>query len=332
MVSKKAKIIGISKVNIPTLVHPKVPYFVLVLEDENGNKWAQKSIKEYKIGEELKYDTSLDSKAVAIWRVKYDLMEAMEKIIELLGGINFKKEAKILILPTLVSPKHPYFRENTSPLMLNTLVEILLEKGIESSNITVAAQSFTEIPIEASAQKSGLVSICLKKKINPLDLAKSNFSRREGKENLTFEITDEILKNDLIINLPILKLDKELDISGASENLLRLLKKESYLSLKYLYNEEKIIESMRDVLSQELSEKKVLNLAEARVIQKKTGYTTYLGLILGSFNPFNLDRVFLEICMTNELRSFFKNIKTEDIPIVGRALKEVQYEVAQFWY
>jgi len=40
--SKKIKVIGVSKVQIPTMFHPKTPYFVLLLEDENGNKWIQK--------------------------------------------------------------------------------------------------------------------------------------------------------------------------------------------------------------------------------------------------------------------------------------------------
>jgi len=51
MKSEKIKVIGISKVVIPTMLHPKVPYFVLVLQDENGNKWVQKSQREYRIGD-----------------------------------------------------------------------------------------------------------------------------------------------------------------------------------------------------------------------------------------------------------------------------------------
>ena len=43
--SKNIKVIGVSKVTIPTMPHPNVPYFVLLLEDENGNKWVHKSEK-----------------------------------------------------------------------------------------------------------------------------------------------------------------------------------------------------------------------------------------------------------------------------------------------
>ena len=85
--STKIRVAGISKVQIPTMFHPKTPYFVLLLEDENGNKWVQKTVKEYEIGDLFKVEPCTDKKAVAIWRVKYDIFEAIEMVIELLGGI-----------------------------------------------------------------------------------------------------------------------------------------------------------------------------------------------------------------------------------------------------
>src|SRR4030042_671923 len=106
---KKIKVIGVSKINIPTIFHQKVPYFVLLLEDENGNKWVQKSIREYKVGDEFKIELTQDKDAVAIWRIKYDISEAIEKVIEFLGGINVNQGFKVLILPTLTSPVHSYF-------------------------------------------------------------------------------------------------------------------------------------------------------------------------------------------------------------------------------
>jgi len=120
--SKKARVIGISKVNIPTILHPKVPFFILVLEDENRNKFVQKSIKEYEIGEFIDFSPTEDKNAVAVWRVKYDTLEAIEKVVDLVGGLNINKNNKILILPTLVAPKHPYFAVNTNPEFLEPLL------------------------------------------------------------------------------------------------------------------------------------------------------------------------------------------------------------------
>jgi len=291
--AKTAKVIGVSRVTIPTILHPKVPYFVLVLEDENGNKWAQKSVEEYKIGEEVSFEPNKDKNAVAIWRSKYDISEALGKVIELVGGLEIDPSTKILILPTLIAPKHPYFAVNTNPKFLDSLIRYLKERGIDPKNIKVAAQSFDEIPIEASAQKSQLLNVCLSHQITPLDLAKSNFIKKEI-EGFSCEISKEVFNSDLIINLPILKLDTKMGVKGATENSLKLLKRESYLSLQYLSSQEEIIENAQKVLPN------YLTLADGNTIQKTDGFTALLGLTLASYNPLNLDRVFAEICLVKD--------------------------------
>jgi uncharacterized OB-fold protein len=319
MRSEKIKVIGLSKVNIPTIFHPKVPYFVLVLEDEKGNRWVQKSIKEYKIGQGFEMKTVRDKNGVAIWRIKYDILEAIEKVIELLGGIDLGENSKILILPTLIAPTHPYFAENTSPQFLESTIKYLIEKGVKSENIKVAGQSFDEIPIEASAQKSQLFRVCQDYRISPLDLAKTDFVKKT-EDKFNFEISKEVFNSDLILNLPILKMGK----ASASENILKFLKKENYLGLKYLFSEEEIIENLNKILPN------YLTLADGQMIQKSDKFTTFLGLTVASFNPLNLDRVFAEITMMRDLPEFLKKVKIENIPIVGREVEELQFEVDKY--
>ena len=320
--SEKIKVIGVSRVTIPTMFHPKVPYFVLVLEDERSNKWIQKSAKEYRMGDQFiqKELSSFESKeAVAIWRLKYDILEGIEKVVELIGGMNVTQNSKILILPTLISPKHPYFTENTSPQFLESLIKYLLEKGAKFENIKVSGQSFDEIPIEASAQKSQLLRVCQDFKILPLDLSKTNFIKKtEGKFNL--EISEEVFNSDLILNLPILKIGK----ASASENVLKFLKKENYLGLKYLYSDEEIIKNLNKIFF------RYLTLAEAQSVQKPDQFVAHLGLIFASFNSLNLDRVFAEVSMVKELPKCLKKVKIEDIPIVGRKVEELQYEAEKY--
>lgn len=48
----KYKIIGITKINIPSINHKEVPYYILLLEDENYKFHIKKSFKEYSIGED----------------------------------------------------------------------------------------------------------------------------------------------------------------------------------------------------------------------------------------------------------------------------------------
>ncbi len=319
MKSEKIKVIGISKVTIPTMFHPKVPYFVLLLEDEKGNKWVQKSTKEYKIGEEFQFETSTEKNSVAIWRIKYDILEGIERVIELIGGLKVNQNSKILILPTLISPEHPYFSDNTSPQFLESTIKYLLKRGAKVENIKVSGQSFDEIPIEASAQKSQLLKVCQDYKIVPLDLAKTNFIKKTT-DNFTFEISEEVFNSDLIFNLPILKMGK----ISATENIFKFLKKENYLGLKYLYSEEEIIESLNKVLPP------YLTLAEAQSVQKSDQFVAQLGLILTSFNALNLDRVFTEITKPQSLPEVLEKVKIENIPIVGRKIEELQFGVEKY--
>ena len=321
---KEFKVIGISKVIIPTLVHPKTPYFVLVLEDENRNRWTHKSLKEYKIGEKFHIKSLPGEKTVAVWRVKYDIPEAIQVVVGLIGGIKINQTSKILILPTLSLPKHPYFAENTSPQFLDGMIKFLIRSGADHKNIKVGAQSFNDIPIESSVQKSQLLKVCGENKTEPLDLSKTKFiEKKQG--NTTLEISEEAFGNDLIINLPILKLDKKLGARGASENTLKLLSKKSYASLKYLYDYPELITEAEKVLP------KSLTVAEGISIQKETGYIALLGLILASFDSLNIERVFAEITMKKDLPDYLKNIKIQDIPIAGRKIGELQYDVEKFY-
>jgi uncharacterized OB-fold protein len=307
--SEKAKIIGGGKTTIPSIFHQKVPYFVYVLENENKNRWIQKSEKELKIGEEIEIERAKNKDAVVIWRVKYDFFEAIEKLVEILN-VKFEKNSKILILPTLVKDSHSYFRDNTSPEFLEAVIQFLIENGVKAQNIKVCSQSFDEVEIEKKAAKSGLFEICQRQKIVLLDLAKGNFVKKGD-----LEISEEVFKADLILNLPILKIEKAI----SCENLFFLLKKENFLAQKYLSFEKEIFEKFEKNLPE------VLVIAEGNRVQDKRGINYYLNLAMASFNPKNLDRVFFEITKQKDLPEIIKEVKIESIEIFGRKISEVEF-------
>jgi len=307
--SEKIKVIGGGKTTIPSIFHQKVPYFVCVLEDENKNRWIQKSEKELKVGEEIEIEKAKNKEAVAIWRVKYDFFDAIEKLVEILN-VKFGKNSKILILPTLVKDSHSYFRDNTSPEFLEAVIQFLMENGVEPQNIKVCSQSFDEVEIEKKAIKSGLFEVCQRQKIMPSDLAKGNFVKKGD-----LEISEEIFKADLILNLPILKIGK----ASSCENLFFLLKKENYLAQKYLFSEVEIFEKIKNQIPE------VLTIAEGNRVQDKNGIVHYLNLALASFNSKDLDRVFCEITKEKELPEMLKEVKIENIEILGRKISEVEF-------
>lgn len=312
--TKRAKVIGVSKVSIPSLFHPKVPYFVLVLEDELGNRWIQKSEKEYKISDEFVIEKTSEKDAVAIWRVRYDFYEAIEKTIETLGGLKISSDSKILILPTIEKPSHPYLGDNTSPEFLKEVLTFLFDIGARRENIKVGSQSFDETPIALKAERSQLLMVCQKLDVSPLDLAQQGFAK-----NGDLEISEEALNADLIFNIPILKTGK----AQATENLFVLLKKENLFSQRYLYSEKEIFENLMRTLEEKGL--KIFTIAEGKHIQAENGSTFYLNLLFSSFCPQAIDRVFLEVINWKKIPEIIEDLKIENIKIVGRSLEEIRF-------
>lgn len=310
--SNKEKVRSSCRVNIPTILHPKVSYFVLLLEDGNGNKWVQKSFKERKIGEEISPKKASEKESdVVILRIRYDILEGIERIFKILD-VRLEGLEKVLILPSLTSPSHPYLRENTSPQWLEILIKFLLENGLKKDNIKVGGQSFN-FSLKEILKKSKILDVCQKLDVEFLDFSKRNFKKKEMSEKI-FEISKDVLSSSLIINLPILKIGKV----SALENIFSILKKDNYFSLKYLFTDKEIFKNLRNFLPP------ILTIAQGDYIQTKTKFVVYLNLILGSFNLLSLERIFFEIIPQKEIPEALMEIKLENVRIIGRELEEVK--------
>jgi len=313
MESKSCRVNSVIKVAIPTLFHPNVPYYVLLLEDEAGNAWGYKSEKEYKSGDEFKLES--DPNAVAIWRVKYNAAEAVGKALELIGGISIGKDSKVVVMPTIDKPSHAYFRDNTSPEFLSAVLRILLDRGAKAENITVAGQSFGDLPVAVAAQKSGLIDAGAKFGVAALDLATAEFERSGN-----FEISKTILAADLVVNLAM----EKIGAAAATENLFKVLKKENYLGQKYLSSDAEIAAALEPVLN------KMVAIGEAEYVQRSNKLTSFMGLVFAGRSSRNLDRVFNEVAKSFKIPETIKDIPVENISTSGRSIKEVQYSAEIF--
>jgi len=307
--SKKIKIIGGGQTIIPSIFHQKVPYFVYVLEDENNNRFLQKSDKELKVGDEFEVEKAKSKEAVAIWRVKYDFFESIEKVVDLLN-FRLEKNLKILILPTLIKDSYSYLRDNTSPEFLEDVLEFLKESGIDLKNVKLVSQSFDEIDIEKKLSKSGMLEVIKRKGVIFYDLAKGNFVKKED-----LMISQDVLSADLILNLPVLKIGR----ACASENLFFLLKKENFLAQKYLSCDKEIFEKLTTQIPP------VLTIADANKIQDKMGIVHYFNLCFGSLNSKNVDRVFFQTVKEKELPEIIRDVNIENVEIVGRNIDEIEF-------
>lgn len=302
---KEARVVGSSKVTIQSLNHKKVPYWGIILEDDKGNKWPQKSMVEKNIGDKVEYNTN--ESAVSIWRVKYDHLTAIEETNNLLNFLPNKEGLKVLIIPQLDSSNYSYFRENTSPEFISAIIDFLINNNVNPEKIMIATQSFNENPIEASAQKSGLLSACTKKGIMPFNLAQGSFVEHDG-----LEISKSVIDADLVINLPLLKGGDAM----ATKNLFKILKTNPA-------NQKEIAQKLNALAN-------IITIAEAEYTQRPNKTIIFTGLIFGGKNTLKIDRIFSEIVFHKQLPELVKDIKVEEIETNGRQIEEVRYNIESY--
>ncbi len=228
-IGTKLSVIGITKVNVPCPPHPVVPYNVLMLKDEHGNRMPKKTIKDYQIGDVYEDKPDSSENTVSVVKTKYDLYEAVKDALELIGDIELNENTKILIKPNLGIPGYAYIGICTNPKVLDALIQYLLEKGAKKENITIAEQSFF-VPLEKVGKKSGIDDIIKKFGVNYVDISKTEFEEKQERE-FSFEVSKIVNDFDLILNVPVIKTDMLLGIDGAFENLTRFLSKKTFEEL-----------------------------------------------------------------------------------------------------
>jgi len=112
--------------------------------------------------------------------------------------------------------------------------------------------------------------------------------------------------------------------ANATGNILKALKKECYLGQKYLSSDAEIAAKLEPVIG------KLVVIGEAEFIQRSNKLVAFTGLVLAGRAPRNVDRVFNEVTKAFKLPEVLKDIDMAMIPIVGRTIKEVQYQAEIF--
>lgn len=308
MSSKTIKVIEVCESTIPTLVHPKVPYYVLLLEDEHGNKWSHKSVKKYSVGDLFETPSIADKNSVALWTHRYDINETVSKINDLLGGIN-PSGKKVLILPTLLTADHPYLRVNIFPETLEAVIKLLAANG--AGEIKVGGQSFTELSLETMAAKSQIADVCQRNNVSFIDLSKEKFVPKGD-----IEISQLAYDSDLVINLAIMKMGEV----SATRNLAVLIQKDSLFETIRMKGEEGL---MKEAIK-ELPE--ILTIADAVEILDTSRVCRYFNLFLAGYNSLNVDRIFYEATNQKYPPPILSAISVETIKTAGRQVEEIKYK------
>ncbi|MBI2657101.1 DUF362 domain-containing protein [Candidatus Woesearchaeota archaeon] len=320
------KVAGITKVTIPSLMHPIIPYNILLLQDEFGNRLPKKTLKDYEIGDTYTERKAEGKGAVAVIKVKYDIYEAIKYSFELLKDIKFDPHDKILIKPSIIAAAYPYQAVNVNPGMLDALIRVLLECGIKKEHIMIAEQSLIGSDVMDACAKAGIKDICKKHGIIFADISKGPFEKIES-DGCSFSIYKEALQRK-IINVPVMKTNFQLGISGALENLSRLVDEKTQREMYYSG-----IDSTLPKLAEALKE--VITVADATNGMQgqgplALGEPAFMNLVLASTNPAALDSIFCEMFMIPlpaHVISAGKGIDAKSIEVAGSELDSLKYPI-----
>jgi uncharacterized protein (DUF362 family) len=290
VIGTKFKVVNLSKISIPSVSHPIVPYYVLILEDEHGNKMPKKTMKEFKIGDEYKFTGSDDMHAVSIIKIKYDIPLAVESAIKLIPEIKIDENMRILVKPSVMSSSYPYLGMATNPEVLDAVLTFLKGRGAKNVKVGEIVQ-FGEF--EAAMKKTEIGACCKDQSVELVDLSKSSFIDKES-GGYNFRISKEAMDADLIVNVPVYKTHLVLGISGALENMTRILHPDNVKSLitKDVNN---AIYNLHKALS-----KKQLIVGDLTIGVQGNGPLVYgepafLNRVMASHDPVAIDKVFVEM-------------------------------------
>jgi uncharacterized protein (DUF362 family) len=321
----KIKIIGITKVLIPSPMHPIIPYFVLLLEDEYGNRIPKKTMTKHKIGDEYVEKKAQSKQGVAVVKIKYDLIDSIENSLSLLDEVKFGEEDKILIKPSLVMEAYSYQAVNTNPDFFNAVLTVLVKKGVKKENIIVAEQALLGNDVQRVALKSGILAICKKHEVNVADISKGPFEEIES-EGEKFNVYKEALGRK-IINLPTMKTNFQIGLSGALENLSRLVDEKTQREM-YSNNIDKSLPKLVNAL------KEVFTIADSvKGMQGQgplvLGEPAFLNFLMAGRNAAAIDSVF---CKITELDiplhvQNSSSIALNDIEVVGNEIDAMRYPI-----
>jgi len=182
----------------------------------------------------------------------------------------------------------------------------------------------------ASAKKSGILDICKKHDVNFVELEKSGYVEKDV-DGLKFKIAKDFFDRK-IINVPVMKTNSQIGISGAVENMLRCADNETQ---KMMFNRdiEKTLPKLLKVLPS------FLTVGDATIGMHGQGPTSlgepaFLNMIFVSKDPVALDAVFVEMGlleMPQHLKecanSGIGNNDVSSIEMIGDELEAIKFHI-----
>lgn len=242
--------------------------------------------------EESPYSPIGREKAV-IMRAEQDIQGAIEKSIELLGGLNFKKNASVVIKPNVCYHKNVENMVITDPRVLEAIINTVKRR---TKNVIVVESDSHSGTADQRVRKSGVMDLIEKCNVEFLNLSEDDFEEHEV-GGFTLQIPKTALKADFFINAPKVKTCniEHTFITIAMKNMFGTLanKEKPRLHSKLM----EILVFLNRTIRQDLII--VDGIVGMQGLGPVQGEPVNLGLIISGLNPVTVDAVCCHIMGIN---------------------------------
>ncbi|HIH43477.1 TPA: hypothetical protein HA246_07610 [Candidatus Woesearchaeota archaeon] len=125
LANSRFTIAGFSEITVPSTLHPKLPYTVLLLKDEHGNLMPKKTMKRFSDAD-INKEFVFEKGDVSLIKVKYDYYAAILNALSLLDNfeINEYKNKRILLHAELLDDKKDTLEKKSQLQMVDAIKQI----------------------------------------------------------------------------------------------------------------------------------------------------------------------------------------------------------------
>jgi uncharacterized protein (DUF362 family)/ferredoxin len=228
----------------------------------------------------------------------------------------------------------------THPVFVKAMIQVLKERGI--NQITVGDNPAVRDMISVF-KKCGIYDVCMEEKVKISDTANlTTISNENGILYKMFEVSEEMMSTDVLINLPKLKTHSFTYLTCAQKNLFGTIYGLSKAGWHVKASDPMSFgEAMNDLygaIVDHFSDKTLLHFCDGILALEGDGPSTggspkHFGALIASLDAVSLDRVALEIAKLDPNKSFINVIaqyhnyglyNIDEIRLVGTRLEDFE--------
>ena len=228
------------------------------------------------------YSPTGREKAVVL-RAGEDVEGTIRTSINLLGGLNVKRDDLVVIKPNICYPKNVENMIITDPRVLEAVINVVKEK---TKNVVVVESDSMSGTANSRVTRSGIMDLIKKCDVEFLSISQDEVEEHEV-AGFTLQVPKTVMKADFLINVPKVKTHEQMFISIAMKNMFGVLanKKKSELHSQLA---EVLVFLNRNIRQDLIIVDGIVGMEGLGPIQ---GSPVDLGLIVSGLNPVTVDAV-----------------------------------------